>query len=725
MFSAYEMSIPEESEDIETPEGEDIEDDDNIHSVGQLREWFKEDSQSMYDLRALMRTDFDFYSSKQWDDDVLDELYEQKRPANTLNVLRPLINLLSGYQRLNRYEPTFLSRNRANPALCQIRKGVTKFIWDESDYDSVESAVCMDAWIGGIGWFKQLYEWDFATNQAKVMIEKVSPFDIYFDCNAIKPGCPDAQRIHEAHWKDKEELKTWYPEHKAEIDAWSSRYDEGEDCFGDDTEYWYQPDTNKCRLVETWWYEISTKQYYQLSDGSEIIADEMTIDKAPMIIQIASKPYRQVMYAAYLGGVALEEPRVWQVQEFPLTMLWCYYLGEGDMYCGVVRDLIDSQREINKRRSDMIHILNKSTNSAWQFEQGTLSEAQREEYEETASKPGAMLEHKQSHTAPRRVDPPPIPTGVIEAEQMSRQDIFSLSNINPQTMGSQHMQNVESGRAIELKQRQANAGTMILFDNLRYSKKMLMYKLWGRGENKGLVQKFFTDQQTIRIMDDSNRQQFITVNQPIDIIHPMMGVIHQTLNDLTVGEFDIVISETPATPTQKMSQFWSMVDAIGQMGIPWEMVYDLILDLSDIPDKDEIKERIAKRMQGQQQAQAMQTQAAAAQKMAPPRVSLSIPYKDMPPNEQLQTAAKYLGLQPQPQDFGLLQQPQQLTAQQVATGVLQALAAHQQNNQQVPQQETQVPIIQQQTNPELIRQQYLHNRPKHLPTRDIRPLEQE
>jgi hypothetical protein len=715
MFSEEEMSIPEDTEEVEPIEGANIEDDDNIHSVGSLREWFKEDAESMYEWRALARTDYDFYSSKQWDDDILDDLYEQDRPANTLNVIRPLVNLLSGYQRLNRYEPTFLSRNQANPALCQVRRGTTKFIFDESDYDSVESAVCMDAWICGMGWFKQWYTWDFATNQARIVEEKASPFDVYVDCNSVKPGCPDAQRIHEAHWKDKEEVKTWYPEHEAEIDAWSARYDEDEDCFGDDEGYWYQPDTNKCRLVETWWYEISTKQYYQLNDGSEIIADEMELDKAPMITQIVSKPYRQVMYAAYLGGVALEEPRPWQVNEFPLTLLWCYYLGEGDMYCGIVRDLIDSQREINKRRSDMIHILNKSTNSAWQFEQGTLSEAQREEYEENAAKPGAMLENKQGKPAPKRVDPPPIPTGVVEAEQMSRQDIYALSNINPQTMGSQLMQNAESGRAIELKQRQANAGTTILFDNLRFTKKQLMYKLWGRGENKGLVQKFFTDQQTIRIMDDSNRQQFITVNQQIEVVHPMLGVIHQTLNDLTVGEYDIVISEMPATPTQKMSQFWSMVDAIAQMGIPWEMTYDLILDLSDIPDKDEIKERIAKRMQQQQQTQAMQMQAQSAQKQLPPRVSVSMPFKDLPPNEQMQMAAK-VGLQPQPQDFGIQQQPQ-LTPQQIAQAVLIRMAQAQQQAQ--PQQ------MQQQTNPALIQQQYLHNRPIHGVNRAYTPLSHE
>ena len=716
--------IPTEEveEPIDEPEEEVEEKYEPQYTADDARAWFEEDEAAMYNWRELARTDYDFYASKQWDDGVLDELAEADRPANTLNVIRPLINLLSGYQRLNRYDPKFLSRNLASSYFAEIRQGVTKYILDGSDYDSVESAVCLDAWICGLGWYKQWYTWDFAKNEAAIIIEKASPFDVYPDMNSIKPGFKDAQRIHEAHWKDKDELKSWYPEHAEDIDSWADRYDDEKDCFGDQEKFWYQPDENKCRLVETWWYEISTRPYYQLSDGTEVLAEEITPDKLPFIVETVDKPYRRVMYAAFIGGVTLEGPREWQTNDFPLTAQWCYYLGEGDEYCGVVRDLLDSQREINKRRSDMIQILNTNVNSAWQAEAGALSDSQRIEYEENGAKPGTILEHRPGHDAPKRVDTPPLPSGIMEAESISRQDIYSISNINPSTMGSQLTG--ASGRAIEMQQKQANTGTVILFDNLRMAKKTLMIKLWGQGSNPGLVQKFYNDEQTIRIMDDSNHMQFITVNQKVTIPNPMLGPIKQTLNDLSVGEFDIVISETPATATQKMSQFWSMVDAVGQMGIPWDMVYDLILDLSEIPNKDEIKARIAKRMEQKSSATDQQAQAIQAlqNKPNPPKISVSVPYKELPPNEQMQMATK-VGLQPSPADYGI-QTPQSTqpaeapqaqvpTERDLARSVLTTLI----NTQHItakganPLVQGQAPSAPAEQNPELIRQRYLNQRP--------------
>ena len=48
---------------------------------------------------------------------------------------------------------------------------------------------------------------------------------------------------------------------------------------------------------------------------------------------------------------------------------------------------------------------------------------------------------------------------------------------------------------------------------------------------------------------------------------------------------DIVISDTPATSTQRTAQFWSLVDACGKLGIQGNMIMDILIDLSDIPQR--------------------------------------------------------------------------------------------------------------------------------------------
>ena len=57
------------------------------------------------------KIDDKFAHGDQWDEDVKNELEEQGRPALTLNLIRPIIRLLTGIERKSRYDM------RAMPAL--------------------------------------------------------------------------------------------------------------------------------------------------------------------------------------------------------------------------------------------------------------------------------------------------------------------------------------------------------------------------------------------------------------------------------------------------------------------------------------------------------------------------------------------------------------------------------------------------------------------------------
>jgi hypothetical protein len=156
------------------------------------------------------------------------------------------------------------------------------------------------------------------------------------------------------------------------------------------------------------------------------------------------------------------------------------------------------------------------------------------------------------------------------------------------------------------------------------------------------------------------------------------------------------------------------------MGIPGELIFDIVLDLSDIPQKEEIKQRWHQRQETQQQNMMMQLQM--KQKPQQPRVSIS--YKgELPPAEQMQAAAKLAGLSPQPQDYGLPAPPQP-TPQQIALAALAGLAQQQQQQPAQQQQQNGI-LVGSQVNPALIKQNYLANRPVQSVTRTIQPPTQE
>jgi hypothetical protein len=611
----------------------------------QYRDEFRASVDKERDWRNEAKEDIEFFCGKQWDDRDRIALNEQGRPTLTINRIKPLINLLSGYQRLNRYEPEFLPRTKSDIELCTVRKGVTKYIMDQCDYASIESSVFLDGAICGRGWFEVCYEWDHSALDGDIKVKRVSPMDIYVDPESTAPDYSDAKFLFRGKWADKDELKAVYPEHADVIDFATNEYDKAEDVdFVGLEPLWYQKNTHKLRLVERWGRRTESQQYYLVViDGKESLLKKEDISINHFVAGQVKKPVKlpitKTYFTAFIGEHVLEEKESpYQHGMFPYVPFIAYYLGEGDMPAGVVRDIKDPQREVNKRRSQSLHILGTQANSGWIYEQGVFDAEQKSNVRKFGSMPGVMIETKQGMmTKLQRINPPNPPVGLFQAEQEAVQDIRDISGINEGMLGTDISQSA-SGKAIELRQRQAVTHIGALFDNLRRAKQQILFIMWGKRSKKGLIQQYYTDEKTFRIVGDNGQQDFITINQQVQVQDPTLGVIHKILNDLSVGEFDIVVSDTPSTATQRQSQFWALVDAISKLGIPGEMVFDMLIDMSDIPNREEIKKRWMERQEAQQQS---------AQN-APVKLTGNINIKDIPPDAQAQMLAK-IGIQMQPQ----------------------------------------------------------------------------
>ncbi|MBP2660798.1 MAG: hypothetical protein H6Q69_3830, partial [Firmicutes bacterium] len=316
--------------------------------------------------RDQAREDYQFYYGKQWNESTEHQLREAGRPVITDNRIKPLINLLSGYQRLNRYEAEFLPRTSEDEELCAVRKGLTKFITDQCDYGTQESLMFMDGIICGRGWLEVYYDIDYETLEGEAQIRRVSPFDIFVDPECREPDYSDARYICRAKWTDKDELKAIYPEHADEIEAMTDEYDEDERHEYTGIEpLWYQRNTRKIRMVEHWRKEIYQRQYYLVANGDYVKKEDLTTEHIVAgIVKPVTLPATKVIVTIFADKVLLEEKdSPYEHGEFPFVPYLVYYLGEDDISAGVIRDLKDLQREINKRRSQSINILNTQMNS--------------------------------------------------------------------------------------------------------------------------------------------------------------------------------------------------------------------------------------------------------------------------------------------------------------------------------------------------------------------------
>ena len=665
--------------------------------LSKFKRWFRDAVDHSNEWRKEANEDIRFYRGEQWDKSDLKDMEESRKPAITINKINPLINILSGYQRLNRYDIEFLPRTQGDNEQAALRKGITKYILDRSHYNYEETDVFSDGILTGIGWFEVFYNYDKLTGDGDACVRRVSPFDIYPDPESRDRHMRDMKFVIRARWVDKETLTAYYPEAADEINAQTEAYmsEESEEAASLDEQLWYNSETQKIRFAECWYKTTGQKTIYTLFDGSttEQVTEQMLL--SGLVVSQRTVSYPKVRMVAFFDNVTLEDiDSPYEHGKLPFVPFMCYYLGDSDTPRGIVRGLKDPQREINKRRSQELHILNTQSNSGWIAEEGAMSAEQERNLSRHGSTPGVVVKTRPGALTGgrlRELMPKSPPSASIQAYQEAVAELPAISGINEALMGTD-ISNQQSGRAIELKQKQAITHIAGLFDNLRYAKEMVAELLWGRRGARGIIPQFYTEEKTFRIVGENGENQYVTVNQQVQMQDQYTRqLVTTTLNDLSIGEYDIVISDTPATATARTAQFWSLVDACKNLNIQGPMVMDILLDLSDIPQKEEI----TRRLKAQQEEQAKAQQAQMQQQLElekQKRLSRSIAYKDLQLPLQLKLAAQ-AGIIPEEYANAFLEWSVQQTAQAMGMGGVNMLGGQQQPNMML-QQPQQAPLMQ-------------------------------
>ncbi len=640
-------------------------------TLAQCRKWFRAAVDHGKDWRKEAKEDYEFVSGKQWTDDEIADFQESHRPAITINRIKPLLNILSGYQRLNRYDIDFLARTSDDVELCQIRRGVTKYVLDRCDYDAIESQVFLDCAIGGIGWFGVKYEYDYEIQDGEAKVERVDPFGVYIDPEAHETDFSDARYLVRAKWVAKDELKQVYPEQADAIENNFAVYDSIEtenERKTDIDPLYYSSELKKVRVVECWYKERVVNTIFTTVNGQQLPQEQVTPEMIQQGLIAGSQdiPKDEVKLCVFFDMTLLEETTSpYQHGEFPYVPMVYHHYGVGDVPAGFVRDLKDPQREINKRRIQELHILNTTAGSGGWYEEGVMTPAQEAEFKRYHNVPG----HYQKITPGglQRIQerrPANPPNAIIQAEQQATDDLRTISGINESLLGVD-VPSQASGRAIELRQKQAVTHLSVIFDNLRHAKKRMADLLWGRRGHAGLIPQFYTAEKVYRI-EGENGQQFVAVNQQVIQQDPVAGMVVQTLNDLSQGEFDIVIGDVVASATQRQAQMWSLIDAISKLQIPADLIFDTIIDLSDLPKKNDIKARWQQRQQQQQeQAQQQWQSQLELERVKNADFRMQIAFKDAPLPIQMAMAAKAELIDPQIADYFIKVMVQQ-TAPQLA-----------------------------------------------------------
>lgn len=562
----------------------------------------------------------DYYQGEQWDADDESALENEGRPALTINTILPTINTILGEQSTRRADIQFKPRRGGDEEVAHTLNKLYMQISDNNKLDWVEQQVFSDGLImDGRGYFD--VRMDFSDHvEGEIRITAKDPLDIIIDPDAKDSDPKTWNEVFETKWMTLDEIEEVYGKKKAErllfvaengmsfgpdsVEYQETRFGDTEnndDHFGagvpGDEEY---RNVKALRVVERQHKKLSRAFFFvDPNTGDQRQAPDAWSESKnkkfakQYTLNLISKVIRKIRWTVTCDQVVLHDD--WSpYNQFTIVPFFCYFR-RGRPF-GAIRNLLSPQEQLNKIASQELHIVNTTANSGWMVESGSLVGMTADDLEEHGAATGLVLEYARGTNPPSKIQANQIPTGLDRIAQKAAMNIKTISGVNDSMLGTDSAE--VSGIAIQAKQNRGAIMIQVPLDNLRKARQYLAEHVLN------LIQTFYTEERVIQVTNEDD---------PMKPREPM--VINQEtpegtiINDLTLGEYDVIVSTAPARDSFDEVQFAEAL-SLRQAGVV--VPDDAIIEYSHLARKGELATRI-RQMTGQEPPTPEQAEALAQQ----------------------------------------------------------------------------------------------------------------
>lgn len=599
-----------------------------------MNDRFDRDASAQAEWAGPAKTCTEFLEGKQWSAEDLMKMEEEGRPLLTFNKIAPLVRSVMGYYANNRTDEKFLPSHDAGStaAIAQAITKTSKQMSEASQQPYVDTEVFMDGITTGRGY----YDWrlNFEENElGEAQCVALDPFAVYLDSDGDQYDINKSSRITTSRWGSIEDLDAMYgtvvrrlveplitgggyagmPAAVAsyvaeEITPWRSFGGEtGEQSYGYGSTGTYvgmmhnhiDHTRKNVRIIEQQHYKrVKTRVVVDLDSGMikalpehwkwEKVQRFLTWqeDKFASIGKVSPIRYderviRRVRWTTLVGDIIVHDD--WSPYKTFTVIPFFPYFRRG-MTRGMIDDLIDPQQQTNKSRSAQTDIISRTANGGWLTHEGGMSDEQAENWEENSSSPGFNGKWKgEAHMKPQQIGPSGSPMDWERLETKSNDDLKQISGINDSMLGQ--LDRVQSGKAIIERQRGGVLSIQQYMTNNSRTKELV-----GRKKLE-LIQNHYTEQRLIRTLGEDGSQDTMTINE--------RNAASEILNNVTVGKYSVSVDETPLAATFMSAQFDELMEMIEKGVLPVEAVMDVAVEVSSVPQKEIIKQRVQAIMKAQ------------------------------------------------------------------------------------------------------------------------------
>ena len=564
--------------------------------------------------------DFEFRDGNQWTDDERSQLAADLRPCLTFPLVKSRVDLVMGLREDSKVKYVATPRAKNHDFLCEVINDTVEYVYQKAGAEEVEDETFESAAICGRGWISVSFVPDpKRLGHIKIEFNNHPIYEVRKDPNSRKGDLSDAAYLFLDKWMSVEDFKVHFPKQVGHIKkVLKDGYMLGDSIFGgeelagfeeeidEDTKDYDTPlDTtffnkskNQVRVVQLEYWQSYLKYYaFNPEDGK------------PVEFQWANKKELEALYREEYGipfeYTSIRDKKVGWIQFLGDKIIYdgdspvpfdgfspvpCFAYSDASKRStnnyGVVRLMKDSQREVNKRWSQALNMINNNVQPGVIVEEDTFVDD--EQGEASLKEVGGVTFVKEGAIKDKRIEvrnPPPFPVAAMQMEEAAKDMINQVTNINPDLMG-QDRGRVDSGVVVRLRQNQGIATLKTLMAGSKHMKKAVFERV------VPIILEYMPDEQIIDILSDSNRYE-IQGNMVIDKETELSADIRDVRN----VKYNIIPEEMPASKGRRLMELSVFLEMQGA-GMPVDP--NVIIDKLDISASE--KKQWKNFLQAQQEA---------------------------------------------------------------------------------------------------------------------------
>ncbi len=535
--------------------------------LAKITRWFTAACDYEKTWRTRARQWHDYYHGDQLPADVLVMMKARNQPPIKFNLIKSIVNLLTGQEIQGRTDVQFVGTQEGSDSIsAEILTDIYRQKNHEGYVQYEQTEAFQDGVIGGRG---VIFE-DYDEDEKKIVEEYVDWQEVFVDPCAKKKDYSDARHVFRVKWVDLDVALELFPEQESKLKSLSSQ-DSDTDVLGnrseattqkeeyfedlfDDGRQFADPSRERVKIVECWW---------KTADSSS-----------------------GVMNGIFTENMWLVQPVDFKRKhgEFPFVFTFYCRDRKGLPY-GLVKDLIDPQDVINRSFSKSMHILGTRQILAEKDALPNIQKVQQEitkpdaiinDFETGALKDGRVrIEENRGDSAM-----------AFQHFEIGMNAMNRISGVNPELQGLHT--NARSGTAISMRMRQGNTVLTSLYDCLEKTKKKCAEKYIY------LMSQFMTAKEILRYKLPTGDFKNLQINGQVEreLKGKMVPVFENQVKD--IFKYDIVITESAKSANANehtltiLSEIIKSVPAISQNPL---FISEFLLS-TNLPNKEKLAQSL-------------------------------------------------------------------------------------------------------------------------------------